>query len=194
MACHVPDDDDVCWVCLEGSLPDNLIKSPCNCSQFSHTACLARWQLQSVGTKNETHCRFCDSELPDWKEAFTPSCGSAASVLLDIKHSGGAFSIEARTGPEGYDRFISDINATFNSPEDYDIFVELAHIYMEGHVVTLNGGGPRAYDAAMFCVAAKIARKITFAIKAKEVPRQGRVGKVGKALQKAFAVCFAKKR
>ena len=60
-------DSPVCWVCLsdEGSLTQ-----PCSCPRHSHAACLARWQLQSAGRLEQTHCRFCNESLPEWSQAY----------------------------------------------------------------------------------------------------------------------------
>ncbi|KAL0041747.1 hypothetical protein WJX79_003202 [Trebouxia sp. C0005] len=43
---------------------------PCRCPRPVHQTCLARWQLQSVGRSEETACRFCYEELPDWRTAY----------------------------------------------------------------------------------------------------------------------------
>jgi hypothetical protein len=34
--------------------------------------CKRRWQLQQAGRPEETHCRFCNSTLADWKASLTP--------------------------------------------------------------------------------------------------------------------------
>ena len=52
---------------------------PCACPRPVHAACLARWQLHSAGTPEETSCRFCQGQLPDWKGVLTPA---------EVRHAG----------------------------------------------------------------------------------------------------------
>jgi len=66
------DDKEVCWICLDGGSEENGLVAPCKCPRKAHAKCLARWQLQSAGSKEETHCRFCNHELPNWRAALTP--------------------------------------------------------------------------------------------------------------------------
>lgn len=44
----VAQDVPVCWICL-GEQPGLL--RPCACPRFAHATCLARWQLQSAGSR-----------------------------------------------------------------------------------------------------------------------------------------------
>lgn len=43
------DEQDVCWICFEGSLPEHPLERPCSCPRSVHKDCLARWCLQSGG-------------------------------------------------------------------------------------------------------------------------------------------------
>lgn len=61
--------EDVCWLCLGEDSSSERLERPCACPRFAHRACLARWQLQKTGHREERACRFCDQELPDWKTA-----------------------------------------------------------------------------------------------------------------------------
>jgi len=61
---------DVCWICLDDDQAE--LFSPCTCPRKAHAKCLARWQLQQAGRPEETHCRFCASQLADWKVHLTP--------------------------------------------------------------------------------------------------------------------------
>ena len=45
-------DPDVCWICLDDSGP---LASACECpNRLCHPDCLARWQLQSAGSRYES--------------------------------------------------------------------------------------------------------------------------------------------
>ena len=45
------DEKEVCWICLEGGSEENPLVAPCKCPRKGHAKCLARWQLQSAGSK-----------------------------------------------------------------------------------------------------------------------------------------------
>ena len=45
------DNKDVCWICLEEEKSDHCLVAPCKCPRKAHSKCLARWQLQSAGSK-----------------------------------------------------------------------------------------------------------------------------------------------
>lgn len=65
-----------CWICLSGeeSRADSLDSSYCGCADRVrpvHKKCLGRWQLQRAGTREETHCRFCNSKYQlDWRTSL----------------------------------------------------------------------------------------------------------------------------
>ena len=51
-ALSVMQDPDVCWICLDDSGP---LASACECpNRLCHPDCLARWQLQSAGSRYES--------------------------------------------------------------------------------------------------------------------------------------------
>jgi hypothetical protein len=60
-------EDTQCWICFEG----NGVKA-CACPRHVHPACLATWQAMRAGTDEETVCRFCNQDLPDWKPILAP--------------------------------------------------------------------------------------------------------------------------
>lgn len=41
-------------------------------------------QLQSAGREEERYCRFCKSELPDWRDILTPKVPAAAPVMAIV--------------------------------------------------------------------------------------------------------------
>ena len=63
---------------------------PCACPRPVHAACLARWQLHSAGTPEETSCRFCQGQLPDWKGVLTPA---------EMRHAGWEESDDGGAAP-----------------------------------------------------------------------------------------------
>lgn len=73
--------------------------------RFVHSACLARWQLQKAGNREERCCRFCQAALPDWKRVLTPSCGSNAPAYMNVNFNGETFSFEVKPGSDGYSEF-----------------------------------------------------------------------------------------
>lgn len=48
------DDKEVCWICLDGGSEECGLVAPCKCPRKAHAKCLARWQLQSAGSKYVT--------------------------------------------------------------------------------------------------------------------------------------------
>jgi hypothetical protein len=44
-------DAPICWICLDGARSDAHLLQPCNCPRHAHAHCLARWQLQSAGSR-----------------------------------------------------------------------------------------------------------------------------------------------
>ena len=86
-----------------------------------HPKCLARWQLQSAGTRRETRCEFCDGSLPNWKEELTPITQLEAPAIMNVNFDGLSYSFEVQPGPEGYVAFTKAIRAAFNLPGDADL-------------------------------------------------------------------------
>lgn len=135
----------MCWICLDGSKPDVQLVQPCNCPRFAHKHCLARWQLQSAGTRcvaghddhqparsqvqpsthlvhrRETRCEFCDCALPDWKRTLTPPCGATAPAVMNVNFDGRTYSFEVKPGPDGYKAFTEAIRRAFSLPQDSEL-------------------------------------------------------------------------
>ena len=38
--------------------------------------------------RRETHCEFCDRQLPDWKRTLTPTCGADAPAVMNVNFDG----------------------------------------------------------------------------------------------------------
>ncbi len=157
------DDSPVCWICLD--LGGELVY-PCRCPRMAHKACLARWQLQSAGTRKETHCEFCDSVLPDWKHALTgPEApqGSSAPAIMNVNFDGKTYSFEVEPGPNGYRKFTEAIRMAFELPDDSELNITFTcdepTLPEVGSLLTLQG--PGAYDAAVHCASLSAARRLS---------------------------------
>lgn len=57
LGCGYVQDAPVCWICLDGARADTSLMRPCNCPRHAHAGCLARWQLQSAGSRYIAHAR-----------------------------------------------------------------------------------------------------------------------------------------
>lgn len=89
--------------------------------RHAHSRCLARWQLQSAGSRRETHCDFCNSQLPDWKAVLTPLPDLSAPAVMNVNFDGRTYSFEVRAGMAGYSEFTESIRRAFNLPDDSDL-------------------------------------------------------------------------
>ncbi|GIL56453.1 hypothetical protein Vafri_11820 [Volvox africanus] len=157
---------EVCWVCLDAASPGKPLIRPCKCPRYCHSVCIARWQLQSAGSRQETHCDFCQARLPEWKSALTPSCGCEAPAVMNVNFGGRTYSFEVQPGPEGYRRFTAAIREAFSLPEDSELNITFTcdepnnePVSNAGSLLTLQGAG--AYDAAVHCASVSAARRIS---------------------------------
>jgi hypothetical protein len=76
-----------CWICLSDEAKEvpptedgrgGTLEMPeqlCKCPRKVHPSCLRQWQLTKMGTTEETHCKFCSTELPS-------ACDPAALTSL----------------------------------------------------------------------------------------------------------------
>lgn len=93
--------EEQCWICLEEDNPKNLCR-PCSCPRLVHPKCIAHWQIHSMGKAEETHCRFCNQQLANWKEYFVPSGqDEEANVVVAVYSQGKSIKIKCSTGPNG---------------------------------------------------------------------------------------------
>ncbi|PSC70780.1 zygote specific ZYS1 isoform A [Micractinium conductrix] len=165
------EDTPVCWICLDTAGP---LIFPCKCPRVAHPRCLARWQLQSAGSRKETHCEFCDARLPDWKATLTPQCGANAPAVMNVNFDGRTYSFEVKPGPDGYRQFTESIRRAFNLPDDSELNITFTCDEPStggpllqgsgvpddnGSLLTLQGSG--AYDAAVHCASVSAARRLS---------------------------------
>ncbi|KAL4513831.1 hypothetical protein Ndes2437A_g08178 [Nannochloris sp. 'desiccata'] len=119
-----PNVEDICWICHEGHSDGMPLAKPCRCKCMqAHRPCLARWQLQQAGRTEERFCRFCKTELPDWREAHSQL--PKASPIMTVVHNGVTHQVTVEPESPG--------TAT------------------AGHEITLEGW--EAFDAAVHCAA-----------------------------------------
>ncbi|KAG1673427.1 hypothetical protein FOA52_002192 [Chlamydomonas sp. UWO 241] len=150
---------DVCWICLDGSdEPDNPLCRPCSCPRYSHAPCLARWQLQSAGSRKETACEFCSTRLPDWRLSLTPEIGLFVPAIMNVNFGGIMFSFEVKAGPRGYADFAASIRHAFSLPDGCELNITFTcDEPSTGAPFTIHGA--RAYDAAVHCASISAARR-----------------------------------
>lgn len=155
-----PDEEkNVCWICLESDKPSCPLEQPCKCPRYCHLRCLARWQLQSAGTRREFQCDFCDSQLPDWRQALSFNGNVNAPAVMNVNFEGKTYSFEVKPGPAGYLQFTEAIRHAFQLPIDSELNITFTcdePCIENGSLLTLQG--PGAYDAAVYCASVSAAR------------------------------------
>ncbi|PSC69552.1 Nitric oxide synthase-interacting [Micractinium conductrix] len=130
--------DNVCWICLAGA-DAGALSRPCGCPRLSHAPCLARWQLQQAGKYEQSHCRFCQQQLPDWREAHQHL--EKAPPRLTVQCGGQTHYIEAREGTEGREAFMQQIRSIFGLAPDVEPHLTFACAVpgQPGNTIQLEG-------------------------------------------------------
>eukprot|EP00877_Chromochloris_zofingiensis_P005715 jgi/Chrzof1/15144/Cz09g28230.t1 len=154
------EDIPVCWICLDGHSIERPLMHPCRCPSYCHASCIARWQLQSAGSRRELFCDFCNSRLPEWKNVLTPSCGATAPAVMNVNFDNKTYSFQVAPGPDGYKQFTEAIRKAFRLPDDSELNITFTcDEPSSGALLTLSG--PGAYDAAVHCASVSAARRTT---------------------------------
>jgi hypothetical protein len=141
-------EDKFCWICFEEC--DEII--PCNCTQYVHSKCLAKWQIRKVGTDEEKICRFCDIELPDWRYVLRPDYDELSqhevSIACSIRRGR---PIQIAVMPDTpKETFVEIVKAAFNTNDDVlEKFSFLCDIPDEDINITFQG--IKCYEAMLFC-------------------------------------------
>jgi hypothetical protein len=138
-----------CYICLAGS-PDDL-SYPCKCPHAVHAACLARWQLQRVGTDDEKRCRFCRTTLPDWRRTLGPA-PDGGTVRITVTFDGTTHSI-CLPPDAGVDAFETAVRSLFEFPEDTGLGITF-RVPVPGASATaeeLCVKGAANFEAVMHC-------------------------------------------
>lgn len=133
------EEKNVCWICLEGDSTGRPLVQPCKCPRYCHSRCLARWQLQSAGTKyaflrscscqeqyfwirRESECDFCNERLPDWRQVLSYDLSELdAPAIMNVNFEGKTYSFEVTPGTSGYVQFTEAIRQAFRLPADSDL-------------------------------------------------------------------------
>lgn len=156
------DEDEVCWICLDGNSEGRVLqRMPCKCPRYAHARCMARWQLRSAGTRKETHCEFCDMELPAWKESLQINLAAPPSTrpVMKISLHGATKCFEVEPGPEGYKRFVEAIRQAYGLPTDSQLSITFTceEPLEPSSKLVIHGEG--AYDAAVTCTTLSAVRR-----------------------------------
>ncbi|GLI64890.1 hypothetical protein VaNZ11_008281 [Volvox africanus] len=154
--------DDICWICLDGTKDRDPLINPCRCPRKVHPRCLARWQLQQAGRLEETNCRFCQSNLADWKASLTPENlkpdVQRVQPIMVVYFEGQIHRIPVKQGPEGLKEFTHRIRELFRLPDDVDISLTFGcKEPLSGQHLKLEGIG--AFDAAVHCASVAAAER-----------------------------------
>jgi len=161
--CDIPTMEDCCWICMDEQ-DGNVPKQVCGCPRKVHPQCLARWQLQQAGKQEETKCRFCDSQLLDWKDAFIPDdvkpYYASTTVTMRVIFEGRTYYIKTTSGEAGKQEFINAIRQLCNIDDDvdFDLNFNVREPVVDNEIQLFGQG---AYDAAIKCgrIAAAMHRK-----------------------------------
>lgn len=161
-------DCEHCWICLETAKTAPLIK-PCACPRFVHEKCIARWQLQSAGKREESQCRFCGQSLPDWKKNMTPAnVTPCRTAVMAVVLNGQEHRITVEPGPKGRSQFEAEIRRLFGLSQDDELeftFDCQAPGEDVGRAENLLLEGKNAFEAAFHCAA------VTAALRAQQKSR-----------------------
>ena len=119
---------EVCWICLDSGKIDNPLQKTCGCNMYTHRHCLAKWQMSRLGGIEEIACRFCGTELPDWKTVVCERFKAPTkkmSAIIKHEHVYVKFYFENRTRKEFKrhvcDAFdVEDLDLTFEIPDPID--------------------------------------------------------------------------
>ncbi|GBF96175.1 hypothetical protein Rsub_08923 [Raphidocelis subcapitata] len=146
-----PDSEDVCWICLDPAGAHGPLERPCSCPRSVHAMCLARWQLHSAGRDEERTCRFCHSELRDWKPVMTEATGArVVTPYMRVSFNGKTYKVQVQPGPEGAVAFEKQIRSLLQLPEGLEFDV-IFHCRAPGTGDKLQLQGLNAFDAAVHC-------------------------------------------
>eukprot|EP00192_Tetraselmis_astigmatica_P021878 CAMPEP_0117673682 /NCGR_PEP_ID=MMETSP0804-20121206/14606_1 /TAXON_ID=1074897 /ORGANISM="Tetraselmis astigmatica, Strain CCMP880" /LENGTH=283 /DNA_ID=CAMNT_0005482443 /DNA_START=27 /DNA_END=878 /DNA_ORIENTATION=- len=168
------EEDQSCWICLEELKGrDSSLVGVCHCPRLVHKGCLAKWQMLKAGTGEETHCRFCSNELPDWKavvfpmeqvqEQLGPSPADKDSEIRPLIHicvNGVDHYVEPSPGPDGLKKFTRTVKglcdlADGQEQEDGSMSGAACNIYFgwtvpdpsDGDLPPIQLKGVAAYEA-----------------------------------------------
>ncbi|KAI8474321.1 MAG: hypothetical protein J3K34DRAFT_366279 [Monoraphidium minutum] len=143
--------EDACWICLDPAGAHGPLERPCACPRSVHAMCLARWQLHSAGRDEERVCRFCHTELRDWKPVMTEVAGAkVVTPYMRVSFNGKTYKVRVQPGPEGAAEFERQIRGLLQLPDTVEFDV-IFHCRAPGTGDKLQLQGLNAFDAAVHC-------------------------------------------
>jgi hypothetical protein len=144
------DGEEVCWICLVGAMEEAPLEYPCSCPRLVHKACLARWQLQSAGRREDVDCRFCKKTLPDWREHFKPKDVTPKHLDMSVFFNGKVHKVTVYPGHEGRIRFQNDVRCELKLRDDQMFNIDF-ECDLPGSDDKVELKGLNSCDAAVFC-------------------------------------------
>jgi len=152
------DEDDPCWICLQIiSDEEKLPQSFCDCpNRPAHKRCLAQWQLQKAGTREEMCCRFCSSKLPHWADDL--ELDPEARPVMCIWNNSKPHIIHPKRDAGGLADFKEQVAKIMqlDNPDQVSLAFDCVNPF-SGKRMTMTG--PETYDAAMCCAAIAATRR-----------------------------------
>ncbi|KAF8073095.1 hypothetical protein HT031_000756 [Scenedesmus sp. PABB004] len=152
------EEEDVCFICLDGPRPAEALVHPCSCPRKVHAACLAKWQLNCAGKDEETRCRFCHAVLPDWRPALTPQQLKPAASVMSVRYRGVTYRITYTPGPDGLEHFLQTLQAIGIKVASASQVTFLCRSPDTGEEMSLKG--LKAFDAAAYCASITAAKRV----------------------------------
>jgi len=160
--------ENTCWICLNTDFEEenlsidkksniqqqncNKLEKICNCKTVVHPICLAKWQIQNAGKLEEKQCRFCNKELPHWKNAFKNKI-KLTDPILNIQFNGKNKNFKIPYNKANIEKFKVNFMKLFGTDLDFSNISISFEANFEGH--SIKWDSIDAFEAAIFCGAAK---------------------------------------
>lgn len=135
------DSDMSCWICL-----DECTTRSCKCPSVVHPKCLAEWQTNKIGTREEKHCRFCDDELQDWRFVVYPEYANIMKKYVTFSVQGRSVPVNAELSNESFEQIA---NCILEHPIDSKTIAFKCIIPGQTKCKVLHG--IESFHAAVFC-------------------------------------------
>ena len=106
---------------------------------------------QQKNRSEERVCRFCHTELRDWKPVMTRAAGAkVVTPYMRVSFNGRTYKVQVQPGPEGAAAFERQIRSLLQLPEGLEFDV-IFHCRAPGTGDKLQLQGLNAFDAAVHC-------------------------------------------
>jgi hypothetical protein len=77
----------------------------------------------SSAFREEKHCRFCNTVLPDWRPAMTPDGRKPVTPFMRVSYGGKSYKVRVGPGPEGLKGFEQEVRRLLKLPEEQEFDV-----------------------------------------------------------------------